>query len=106
MAEPEVELKASATDMVGVVESGAELSRSMSRHGPEYDALLAKGIPRSMLRPAWIVSNCNADLTMDFIRANFDQTPDWWSRILGRNLHRFRTHHIPRGISFKKIYHH
>ena len=54
-------------------DGGAPLSRQPSRHGAEYDALVERGIPRDMLRVAWIVSEADPERAMAFVRNNFDQ---------------------------------
>ena len=59
-------------------DEGAPLSRQLSRHGPVYDALLEKGIPRRMLRRAWVVSGQDVEGAMAFIRANFDAEDAFW----------------------------
>ena len=60
-------------------DGGAALTRQLSRHGPEYDALIERGIPRRMLRHAWIASGGDSDGAMAFIRANFDQPAEFWA---------------------------
>jgi hypothetical protein len=57
---------------------GAELVRTRTSHGPEYDAMVERGIPRRMVRRAWVATGGVADEAMDFIRANFDQPSAFW----------------------------
>ena len=59
-------------------ELGPELRRQGSRHGADYDALRAKGIPRYMLRLAWICCDADPDRAMQFVRNNFDQPLAFW----------------------------
>ena len=61
------------------VDEGSSLVRQLSRHGPEYDALLQKGIPRRMLRRAWVVAAGDAVAAMEFIRTNFDADESFWN---------------------------
>ena len=59
-------------------DQGAELVRTRTSHGPEYDDMLERGIPRRMLRKAWIVTSGNAKRCMDYVRSNFDQPASFW----------------------------
>jgi hypothetical protein len=58
--------------------SASSLTRQLSSHGPGYDSLLELGVPRAMLRRAWVLGGGNPDGAMEFIRANFDQPPEFW----------------------------
>lgn len=46
--------------------------------GSGYQDLVDKGIPRHMLKLAWVVAHGNADEAMSFVRANFDQPSSFW----------------------------
>jgi superfamily I DNA/RNA helicase len=63
--------------------SEALLSRTNSVHGAGYDRLLASGIPRRMVRRAWIAAGAEYDAAMRFIRDNFDATDDFWDVLSG-----------------------
>ena len=56
----------------GSADEGASLARQLSAHGPEYDALLEQGVPRSHLRKAWVMGGPNREAAMAFLRANAD----------------------------------
>jgi hypothetical protein len=58
---------------------GAELHRQLSVHGLEYDALLAKGVPRHMVARAWVVCGGDAEEAEQYIRSNADQPPEFWA---------------------------
>ena len=60
------------------VEPGGELTRQTSVHGAGYDALIEQGVPRRMLKRAWVMGGGEMDGAMEFIRANFDQPDDFW----------------------------
>ena len=59
------------------------LSRTRSAHGAGYDRLLASGIPRRMVRRAWIAATADHDAAMQFIRDNFDASDDFWDVLSG-----------------------
>ena len=64
--------------MSEVADDGAALTRQLSGHGPEYDALLAKGIPRQRLRRAWIACAGDAEEAEQYVRDNADQPSEFW----------------------------
>lgn len=74
-----VDLEAQQPQDGEAVPPGAELHRQLSVHGKEYDALLAKGVPRHMLARAWVVCNGDANDAELYIRSNADQPPEFWA---------------------------
>eukprot|EP01043_Picozoa_sp_COSAG02_P069494 COSAG02_NODE_11932_length_1629_cov_1.354248_1_plen_425_part_01 len=60
------------------VEPGAVLTHTTSVHGPGYDMLVEQGVPRRMLKRAWVMGGGDVDSAMAFIRANFDQPDEFW----------------------------
>lgn len=66
------------TERLDDSESQGALSRQLSVHGPDYDTLLERGMPRRMLRKAWLMGGPSARQAMEFIRANFDQPDEFW----------------------------
>ena len=59
-------------------DEGATLARTMTGHGTRYDELLSQGIPRHMLRHAWVVTNGDGDAAERFVHDNFDQPGAFW----------------------------
>ena len=60
------------------IDAGAALRRVSSSHGPDYDALIERGVPRRMVRRAWVVTGGRVPEAMAFIRSNFDQPLEFW----------------------------
>lgn len=73
---------AAAADVALLVSKAAvKLSGGrLNPKGAEYEALLEKGIPRRMVRAAWIATSGQSEAAMQYVRDNFDQPAAFWRR--------------------------
>eukprot|EP01047_Picozoa_sp_COSAG01_P022638 COSAG01_NODE_1351_length_10617_cov_4.243392_5_plen_423_part_00 len=62
-------------------DEGFALARTMTGHGTRYDELLAQGMPRKMLRHAWVATGGDAAEAERFVHDNFDQPDEFWQSV-------------------------
>ena len=82
---------------------GALLRRSPSAHGPGYDDLLAKGIPRRMLRKAWIVSDSDPDAAMEVCQTPHQSSLGRIEPLLSAPLTHVRCRDVPPAVHPRQL---